>query len=155
VIGHGPPDAGLDLAGDGNGTPLRLLVLESNGQTGGLVRQAAARTGIAVDLAREPRMALRRLREGFYDVILIDLPAPGIPDRELFTEISAIDGAHAHKVVFLVNDLGDARTRRFLTDVGRPFLTQPADPGELSELVLRVGYGLDKSDGREPESWLD
>jgi DNA-binding response OmpR family regulator len=155
VIGHGPPATGLDLAGNGNGTALRVLVLESNGRTGGLVRQAAAQTGIAVDLAREPRMALRRLREAFYDVILIDLPAPGIQERELFTEISAIDGAHARRVVFLVNDLGDARTRRFLIDVGRPFLTQPADPAELSELVVRVGYGLDGPDGREPDSWFD
>lgn len=141
VTPHGPPATGFDLAGNGNSTALRVLVLESNGHTGGLVRQAAAHTGIAVDLAREPRMALRRLREAFYDVILIDLPTPGIRDHELFSEISAIDGAHAHRVVFLVNDLGDARTRRFLTDAGRPFLTQHADPAQLSELVARVGYG--------------
>lgn len=152
---HGPPTAGFDFAGNGSGTPLRVLVLESNGRTGGLVREAAARTGIAVDLAREPRMALRRLREALYDVILIDLPTPGFRGHDLFTEISAIDHAHAHRVVFLVHDLGDAGTRRFLTEVGRPFLTQPAEPAELSELVARVGYGLDGPGGREPERWLD
>jgi hypothetical protein len=79
------------------------------------------------------------MKRRFYDTVVIELPTQQIPPDDLFRDIVAIDHEQAVRTIFLVNDLGETPIRRFLTEVGRPFLTQPCDPAELHDLVLRVG----------------
>ena len=132
---------GPDLGLEAYGVPLRVLVIEASAYTAGLLQDVGALTGLSVEVARDPRGAIRRLREESFDALVIELPTPHISAHDLFREIVAADLEQACRTVFLANDLGDTATRKFLTDVGRPFLTQPADPLELFDLVLRVGLG--------------
>jgi DNA-binding response OmpR family regulator len=131
--------AGPDFGPEAQGVPLRVLVVEASGYSAGLLEEVSHLTGLVVELSRNPRAAVDRLQSEFYDAVVIDLPPPLMPPEELFRRIVAIDLEQAVRVVFLVNDLGDPETRKFLTDAGRPWLTQPVDPAELHELVLRVG----------------
>lgn len=130
---------GLDLGQQPQGLPLRVLVLESSSRTGGILQELSALSGFSVECARHPDDALRRLRAEFFDVIVIELPSPLLAPDELFRRIEGISPEQADRIVFLANDLSDAETRRFLTAAGRPFLTSPADPDELNDLVLRTG----------------
>ena len=131
------PELGLEACG----VPLRVLVIESSAYTAGLLQDVGALAGVSVEVARDPRGAVRLLRQEFFDAVVIELPTPHISAHALFREIVAASFEQACRTVFLANDLGDTATRKFLTDVGRPFLTQPADPLELFDLVLRVGLG--------------
>jgi DNA-binding response OmpR family regulator len=132
---------GPDLGLEAYGIPLRVLVIEASAYTAGLLQDVGSLTGLSVEVARDPRGAVRRLRQEFFDAVVIDLPTPHISAQDLFREIVAINLEQAARTVFLASDLGDTPTRKFLTDVGRPFLTQPADPIELFDLVMRVGLG--------------
>ncbi|NIR45877.1 MAG: hypothetical protein GWN32_01740 [Gemmatimonadetes bacterium] len=129
---------GLDFGLEAAGIPLRVLVLEPMGHNAGLLEEIGALTGMSVDLVRDTRGALRRLERDRFDAVVIELPAPGMAPIDLFRAIVAIDIDQACRVVFLVNDLSDPTTRKFLTDAGRPFLTMPVDPAELYDLVVRV-----------------
>lgn len=129
---------GLDFGLEAAGIPLRVLVLEPMGHNAGLLEEVAELTGLTVELVRDPRTTLSRLENDRYDAVVIELPAPGMASIDLFRAIVAIDIDQACRVVFLVNDLSDAATRKFLTDAGRPFLTMPVDPAELYDLVVRV-----------------
>ena len=130
---------GLDFGLDAAGIPLRVLVVEPLGHNAAILQEIGTLTGLSVELVRAPHEAIRRLQDTAFDVIVIELPPPHVTAEELFRGIVALDLEQACKVVFLVNDLGDPATRKFLTDAGRPFLTQPVDPAELYDLVLRVG----------------
>lgn len=131
--------AGMGFGLDTTGIPLRVLVIEPMGHNAAILQEIGALAGFSVDLVRDPRAAARLLQDDSYDVIVVDLPPPHMTATELFRSILAVDIGQACRVVFLVNDLGDPSTRKFLTDAGRPFLTLPVDPAELYELVLRVG----------------
>jgi CheY-like chemotaxis protein len=129
---------GLDFGLESAGIPLRILVLEPMGHNAGLLEDVGALTGMAIELVRDPRTMLSRLENDRYDAVVIELPPPGMASIDLFRAIVGIDIDQACRVVFLVNDLSDAATRKFLTDAGRPFLTMPVDPAELYDLVVRV-----------------
>jgi DNA-binding response OmpR family regulator len=115
------------------------LFIETTGYSAGVFREYVGQAGVEIELARNPRQALRRMKRQFYDTVVIELGTPQIPPDDLFRDIVAIDLEQAVRTIFLVSDLGETATRRFLTEVGRPFLTQPVDPAELHDLVLRVG----------------
>jgi CheY-like chemotaxis protein len=132
---------GPDLGLEAQGFPLRVLVIGASAHTPGLLQQVGEVTGLGVETAWDPREALRRLREQSYDVVVVDLPYPQMTAEELFMAIVDVDPEQAGRVVFLANDLSDPATRRFLTEAGRPFLTQPVDQHQVYDLVMRVGLG--------------
>ena len=131
------PELGLEAVG----APFRVLVIESSAYSAGLLREAAGPAGLAIDVARDPWEAIDRLGEDQYNVVVIDLPNSQVTGEELYERIVQLDEDQASRVVFLVNDLTDPVTRRLLTAAGRPFLTQPVDPLQLYDLVVRVGMG--------------
>ena len=131
--------ADLEPGLEAYGVELRVLFVEATAYSAGVYREYARESGVNIELARNPRQALRQMRRGFYDIVVIELPTPQIPPDEMFRDIVAIDLEQAVRTIFLVNDLGETAIRKFLTEVGRPFLTQPVDPAELHDLVLRVG----------------
>ncbi len=131
------PDLGLEAVG----APFRVLVIEASAYSAGLLRDTAAPAGLSVDVARDPWEALDRLGEDMYNVVVIDLPNSQVSGEELYSSIVKLDEDQANRVIFLVNDLTDPATRRLLTAAGRPFLTQPVDPLQLYDLVVRVGLG--------------
>lgn len=118
---------------------LRVLVLEEGFFGSGSLQQACASAGLTVDWARDVRGLTRRLRSASYRAILIGLPVPGVDLADLDREIGALDPELADRLVFIVHDLGDPAARRFLTDVGRPFLTRPVTAEAIHDLVVRVG----------------
>lgn len=132
---------GPDLGLEATGMPLRVLVIEANDRAARMLRETDAVSGLVVESVRDPRQAPQRLRNEFYDVIVIDLPPPQVSPQDLFREIVAAGREQAGRVIFLARDLGEPAIRRFLTRAGRPFLTEPVDPAELRDLVRRVGIG--------------
>lgn len=132
---------GPDLGLEPQGLPLRVLVLESSSRSGAILQELSASAGFTVECARHPDDVLSRLRADFFDVIVIELPSSLLTPDDLYGRIADISADQAYRIVFLANDLSDPETRRFLTAAGRPFLTSPVDPGELNDLVLRIGLG--------------
>lgn len=131
------PDLGLEAVG----VPFRVLVIEASAYSADLLRDTAAPSGLGVDVERDPLEALDRLSGEFYHAVVVDLPNSQVTAGEIFDRIMDLNEEQANRVIFLVNDLSDPDTRRFLTYAGRPFLTQPVDPMQLYDLVVRVGLG--------------
>ena len=132
-----PTGMGFEL--ETAGIPLRVLVVESLNHTSSVLQEIGAVTGMTVESERDARVAVERLRDEQFDVIIIHLPPPQMKPAELFRDIVAIDVEKAFRIIFLVNDLSDSDTRKLLTDAGRPFLTRPVASTALYDLVVRVG----------------
>lgn len=132
---------GPDLAFRGGAAAIRALVIEASDYTASLLREAGATGTLVVESIRDPREALRRLREQFYDVVIANLPVVQMSADDFFRSVASLDLEQASRLVFVTSDLADPEVRRFLSAAGRPFLTHPVDPGSLTELVARVGLG--------------
>jgi DNA-binding response OmpR family regulator len=132
-----PTGMGFEL--ETAGIPLRVLVVESLNHTSATLEEIGTVTGMTVESERDARVAVERLRDEQFDVIVVHLPPPQMSPAELFRDIVAIDIEKASRIIFLVNDLGDSETRKLLTGAGRPFLTRPVAATALYDLVVRVG----------------
>jgi CheY-like chemotaxis protein len=130
---------GLNLDPGTYAVGIRVLVIEVSGFSASLLAETAGPGGLEIDLVRDAREAVVKVQNQFYEVIVIELPPLHLTSVELFRDLVAYDLEQAMRIVFLTKDLGDPATRKFLTEAGRPFLTQPVDPLELYDLVLRVG----------------
>ena len=130
---------GLELGLGDLGHPLRVLVIGSSNYTPDMITEVGEAGGLGVDVARDPRDAIQRLQDRFYDVVVVDLPNPQMTAEGLYTYISEANPQQAERVVFLANDLNDPSTLRFLTAAKRPFLTQPVDPHQVYDLMMRIG----------------
>lgn len=135
---------GLDFGLDRQELPLRVLVLESRPNQAAPVREMGVQAGIQVEFSRYPNEALEKLDRETYDVLLIDLPLLDMSPEELYRQLVAGHPEQLAHTVFLTSDLRDPATRKFLTEAGRPFLTQPVEPHELFDLVMRVGHEEDQ-----------
>ncbi len=131
------------------GLPLRVLVVEGADYAGDLLSESGSPSLFHIESTRDPRQAVRQMRNEFFDAVVVELPHPTMPAEELFRSVIAFDIEQALRMVFIAADLSDPGTRRFLTQAGRPFLTRPVDPIELHNLVLRVALG--EHDDGDPE----
>lgn len=123
------------------GWPTRVLIVSLSGYQAEILRDADWTGGLEIEQVGNAQQALERLRGGFYHVVIIDLASAQASPIEFYQAVGDFDLGQAERVVFLAHDLADTDTRRFLTAAGRPFLTQPVDPGMLLDLVLRVSRG--------------
>ena len=130
---------GLELGLGSYGSPLRVLVIGSSNYTPDMIKEVGEAGGLGVDVARDPRDAIQRMQDQFYEVVVVDLPNPQMTAEGLYTYIGEVNPEQAERVVFLANDLNDPSTLRFLTEAKRPFLTQPVDPHQVYDLMMRVG----------------
>ncbi len=131
------PEIGLET----RGMPIRILVVEGSDYAGGLLRESGSPSMFHIDSTRDARQAIRRLRNEFYEAVVVELPHPGLSAEKIFRSVIAFDLEQALRMVFIANDLSDPDTRHFLTQAGRPFLTKPVDQTELHDLVMRVAVG--------------
>lgn len=141
-----PEPGGSDVGLKTPGAPMRVLVVEGAEYAGGLLRESGDPSMLHIESARDPRQALRQLRNEFYHAVVVELPHPSMSAEDLFRSVVAFDVEQAVRIVFLANDLSDPATRRFLTDAGQPFLTRPVDANELQDMVLRVALGARQDD---------
>lgn len=131
------PEIGLRTSG----MPIRILIVEGSDYAGGLLRETGSPSLFHIECTRDARQAIHRLRNEFYEAVVVELPHPGVSAEQIFRSVIAFDLEQALRMVFIANDLSDPDTRHFLTQAGRPFLTRPVDPTELHDLVMRVAVG--------------
>ena len=134
-----PP--GPDLWMEAHGAPFRVLLIGTSAYNADLLREVGELGGLGVEVVRDPQESVQRLRDDTFDVVVVDLPHPQMRAEEIYRGICHAKAELADRVVFLADDLNEPTIRRFLAEVGRPFLTQPFDTAQLYDLVVRVGLG--------------
>ena len=139
------PDISLETPG----LPIRILVVEGTEYAGDLLKESPSM--FQIEAARDAKVALRNMRNEFYDAVVVELPNASMSAEDLFRSVIGFDLEQALRMVFIASDLNDPDTRRFLTQAGRPFLIRPVDPDELHEMVLRVALGEDGGGGAEAD----
>ena len=102
-------------------------------------KRALSEEGYIVDLAEDGTVGLQKVKEGSYDLLLVDLMMPGIDGLDLIRQVHEIDPEIIMIVItgYATIDTAVEATKRGAYD----YLTKPFTPEALSAVV---GHGLEK-----------
>lgn len=112
---------------------MRVLVVEDFGPVRGAVVTALRDEGWSVDIAADGTTALERLREGPFDLVVLDIMIPGIDGLGVLREMRSA-GNDAHVLVVTARDAVDDRVSA-LNAGADDYLVKPF---AIEELVARA-----------------
>ena len=118
-----------------------LVVDDESGITSAL-EYLLQRDGYQVETAANGRMALEKLRERTYDLLLSDLRMPELDGMGLYEELAQHYPHLLPRLIFLTGDTLNAETTRLLEQVGAPRLSKPFTATEVRCVVQQVLQAL-------------
>lgn len=127
----------------------RILVVDDEPDLLELVRVNLAQAGFAVTTAATGREALKAIRSGTPDLVVLDLMLPDISGTEVCREVRS-DTAFARLPIIMLTARGDEVDRVVGFELGADdYVTKPFSPREL---VLRVRAVLRRRSQADDES---
>ncbi|MGC8836937.1 MAG: GAF domain-containing protein [Anaerolineae bacterium] len=118
--------------------PARILVVEDEHTVAELYARALGDLGHQVEVATEGQEALQRLRAEPFDLVVSDVKMPGMDGVEFYEALKATHPELAERILFITGDTVSGKTRRFLEESRKPYLSKPVDLDRLEELVNRL-----------------
>ncbi|WP_157437371.1 response regulator [Actinoplanes subtropicus] len=126
----------------GRPATLRVLLIEDNPVNRLLTERQLRRLGHELDVVEEGLAGLKALREGGYDVLLVDRHLPDIDGVEVARRVRAAerDGHLTGRtpIVAVTADASAGHRERCLAAGMDAFLTKPLDLTQLQETLLEV-----------------
>ncbi|WP_069308443.1 response regulator, partial [Methylobrevis pamukkalensis] len=118
---------------------LSLLVAEDNAVNRRIAGMILRKLGHSVEFAVDGFEAVERVRNGSYDVVLMDLQMPRLDGLEATRAIRALPGAAAHVPIVAMTANASAEDRAACLAAGMDdFTTKPVDRRQLSEALAKV-----------------
>ena len=118
-----------------DGAGKRVLVVDDEELILDLIREGLKPNGCQLDVVRDGETALRRLREGEYDVTICDWRMPGMNGQQLYEQVLAENSAAASKFVFMTGDVMNEKTQEFLKQTGNLCLAKPFSMDEFRSTI--------------------
>ena len=125
----------------------RILVVEDEDPIRDLVATALRFTGFPVSTASSGREAIAEIRNGQFDLLVLDVNLPDVDGYEICRRLCA-DGNQA-AVIFLTARDDPADLKSGFTAGGDDYLTKPFS---LEELMLRIDAVLRRTKGSDSEN---
>ncbi|MDP2898155.1 MAG: GAF domain-containing protein [bacterium] len=116
----------------------RILVVDDERVVVDLLDYYLRSEGHSVDISRDGRAALRKLKESDYDLILCDIKMPEVTGQELYHWIEANKPHLADRVIFITGDVATPETLAFLHNPPKRWLEKPFDLTELRRTIAET-----------------
>lgn len=120
---------------------LRCLVADDEPQIGGLIREILTRRGMTCEVVTDGEAARRSLRDGGFDLAVLDIMMPHKSGLDLLLELRKKDGARL-PVVLMSSYLSDDIIERCSNLGSLAFLQKPFGLGDLTLAIERAGLPL-------------
>jgi len=116
----------------------KILVVDDEAHVAGVLAEMLAVDGHRIDVAQNGALALDRLRQGSYDLVLSDIRMPELDGLGLYEEVRRLHPEMARRFVFLTGDRLSSETGKFLATAGAPSLGKPFHLDEVLSVVRRM-----------------
>jgi CheY-like chemotaxis protein len=116
----------------------RILVVEDEPWVAALAVDLLAADGHQVDSAENGRVALGKVEEREYDLILCDVRMPELDGPGFYEEFTRRHPERARRVVFVTGTVSDPPIEEFLRRTGAPWLAKPFRIEELHRITQQV-----------------
>ncbi len=137
-----PPPAAEHLDRVANAPPSvhgrTVLVVDDEPEIAAVLAEMLSADGHEVDTAANGRIALARLEERTYDLILSDLRMPELDGVGLYRELERQRPELLSRLIFLTGDELRPDTTEFLERTGAPALAKPFDADAVRRVVQRA-----------------
>jgi DNA-binding response OmpR family regulator len=117
---------------------MRALICEDDPSIRALVRTVLLREGFEVDVAPDGAVGLERLRDGCYDVLLLDLMMPGVDGYEVIRTVKEERPPTLKRVVVMT-----AASEAIRNSLPEPVCKLLPKPFNIDELVTAVRNCVD------------
>jgi PAS domain S-box-containing protein len=115
-----------------------ILIVEDEPTVAELIADVLAEEGHRVDTLLDSRVALGRLEEKSYSLVICDLKMPYVDGPGLYRALVRRENPMQHRVLFVTGDTMGPRTLEFLKSSGLPYLAKPFLVEELKEAVRQA-----------------
>ena len=115
-----------------------ILIIDDEPSIASGLKRLLSRDGYSVETVANGHMALTKLRERSYDLLLSDMRMPEIDGPGLYR---ALEQEYPHllrRVIFLTGDTLNPETKRFLDQSAAPCLTKPCTVAEIRRVIQEV-----------------
>ena len=130
------PDAAESIIGE-RFAGLRVLVVEDDEINREIAVEMLAETGLLIDTAEDGQVAVERVREADYALILMDMQMPRMDGLQATREIRALPGMAATPIVAMTaNAFAEDRARCFEAGMN-DFIPKPVEPDLLLRVVVK------------------
>ena len=123
---------------EGGRSACRILVVDDEPEVSEMLTDILTLSGHEIETAKSGNLALSRLSEAEFDLILSDLRMPDLDGPGLFRKVQADYPHLAERIAFITGDALGPSVRGFLDRTGRPYLEKPFTPNEVRALVDRL-----------------
>lgn len=139
----GEPEPAVETPQAPEASERRLLIVEDEPDQLFLLTLALQARGHLVAAATTGAEAMTRLAGADYDAVVLDIfLGDGLGGRELHGILVRDDPGLAERTLFITGDTMKYETRRFLNEVGNPFLEKPFTIADFTREIERL---LDKA----------
>jgi PAS domain S-box-containing protein len=115
-----------------------ILIVEDEPTVAELIADVMTEEGHRVDTLLDSRVALARLEEKSYSLVICDLKMPYVDGPGLYRALVRRENPMQHRVLFVTGDTMGPRTIEFLKSSGLPYLAKPFLVEELKEAVRQA-----------------
>ncbi len=138
-----PLEAGADVAAVPQPSPApiqkhmakRILVVDDDVDVASVVADMVRTDGHEVETAENGKVALAKLREASFDLILSDIRMPVLDGIGLYRELQAAHPGLCRRIVFVTGDVMSPETTEFLKTTAARILSKPFQPEELRRVI--------------------
>ncbi|MDP2960772.1 MAG: response regulator, partial [candidate division Zixibacteria bacterium] len=114
-----------------------ILVIDDEQSILDILMNTLQQEGHQVDVASNGRIALSKVKETDYDLVITDIKMPDFDGRRFFKEVEKYNQKLAEKIIFTTGDLANPETQAFLENTNRPCILKPFNLEEVKQTVLR------------------
>ncbi len=114
-----------------------ILVIDDEQSILDILMNTLQQEGHQVDVASNGRIALSKVKETDYDLVITDIKMPDFDGRRFFQEVEKHNQKLAEKIIFTTGDLANPETQAFLENTNRPCIAKPFNLEDVKQTVLR------------------
>ena len=114
---------------------LRILAIDDEAMILKFIQKYYKKLGYDVTTANSPQEGIGRVKEGTYDLVLLDFRMPGMNGEEMYDRIVEAKPELKDKIVMVTGDVMGEEVRTFLERTNVRYLLKPMDLKDLRRLV--------------------
>jgi signal transduction histidine kinase/DNA-binding NarL/FixJ family response regulator len=119
----------------------KVLIIDDEQNIGEMISEMLANEGCETAVVTTGELALQKMKEHDYDVILCDIRMPGTDGREIYRQVTRHMPQLVRRFVFLTGDISD-QTRDFLEETGNLHFMKPFTRQTLMQAIKQAGMDI-------------
>jgi len=132
----------------------KVLIIDDEQNISEMISEMLANEGCETTVVTTGELALQKMKEHDYDLILCDIRMPGMDGREIYRQVTHHMPQLVRRFVFVTGDISD-QTRDFLEETGNQHFMKPFTRQTLMQAIKQADMDIPMSTERNATMYHD